>query len=327
MEFREIKTQESVIDAVNQEIIGGRYVNGGYVNLVEQKMKEIVKCDQAVAVSSGTMGLKIALDAMGVGKDDLVIVPDITFIACASVVMELGAIPVFVDVNTETFVLDNYSTIHEVSVYGDRIKAIIAVRLGGQEIPDWVYDLKIPVIIDSAHSMDPLDSRALCAVYSFHPSKIVSGIEGGLIATNSAWDAEKARMLRMFGFKSGTRIAHALGYKGNMSNVSAVIIYHNLCSLESILEDRKRVRDRYNNKLKLNNQGLGMYMVLHNNPDIVCSKIPAIRHYPITLSKMITGVNMNEQSAKIAEKLVSLPFHEWLTDSDVDIVCDTILNN
>lgn len=324
MQFREIKTTEDAIEAMAIEVRDGKLSNGQYVGLVENKMKEIAQSEHAVAVSSGTMGLKIALDAMGIRPGDMVIVPDITFVVCATVILELNAIPVFVDVDPVTYLLDMESTVRAVAVYSGKVKAIMAVRLGGEPIPEWVYGLGIPVIVDSAHSMDPLPPQALACVYSFHPSKIVSGIEGGCIATNSAGDAEHARQLRCFGFLEGSRVATALGYKAYMSNVSACLIWHNLCTLPQNLAKRAHIRDLLNAKLGLNHQGLGMYMVLSKHWLTVISKIPAIRHYPMTLSKMITGVQQSETASQLVDSLVSLPFHEHLTDGDVDLICDTI---
>lgn len=305
-------------------LAGGEYVSGPYVRKVEEKMKEICNAQQAIAVSSGTMGLKIALDAMGIKPGDMVIVPDITFVACATVVLELNAIPVFVDVDMETYVMDEMSTLKAVTIHGDKIKAIMAVRLGGEPIPDWVYGLRIPVLIDSAHSMDPLDEKAVAAVYSFHPSKIVSGTEGGCIVTNSAGDAETARRLRTFGFQEGTRIAVEMGYKAYMNNISAILIWHNLMILNTNLVRRAQLRNRFNEKLGLNRRGLGMYMVMVPEPDKLCEAVGAIRHYPMPLSLMTTGAALNEKAFKICNFLVSLPFHEWMTDDDVDILCATI---
>jgi dTDP-4-amino-4,6-dideoxygalactose transaminase len=327
MQFREIRTTKEMQEDIAIALERGEYSNGIFVGMVEEKMSRLMHADHAVAVSSGTMGLKIALDAMGIKKDDIVIVPDITFVACALVVMELGATPIFVDVDLDNFNLDQFSVTQAIAEYGNKVKAIMAVRLGGEPIPGWMYDFKVPVIIDSAHSADPIDPRALACVFSFHPSKIISGIEGGCIVTNSAGDAEKARELRNFGFQQGSRIATQAGYKANMTNVSAIAMSHNLNRLGVTLRDRLRIRELFNTKLGLNRKGLGMYMVTVADPGAICTKIPAIRHYPMPLSEMITGVAMNKNAKHVADHLVSIPFHEWLTDSDVYNICDIILSN
>ena len=324
MKFRELRVPEGAHDAMFKAMERGEYASGPYIEYVEDKMKEIAKSKNAVSVSSGTMGLKIALDVLGVRAGDMVIVPDLTFVVCATVIAELGAIPIFVDIDPNTLVIDRTSMINAMINHGHKVKAIMGVRLGGQELPEWIYDFDVPVIVDSAHSIDPKPEEAIMCVYSFHPSKIVSGIEGGLIATDDDAMAHKARRLRVFGFKEGTRVAHEIGYKAYMTNMSAVLIYHNLLCLDANLKRRAEIRDRYNEKLGLNRTGLGMYMVLAEKPDEVMSKVPAIQHYPMSLSRMLTGTPHNQVAHEASKNLISLPFHEWMTDSDVDLVCATI---
>ncbi len=324
MKFREIHTPEEASKEIAEALALGQYTVGPAVEEVEVLMSGVSKAPYNVAVSSGTMGLKIALDAMGIGAGDRVIVPDITFIACASVIMELGAVPIFVDVNPETLVLDENSTRMALLSSIGKVKAIMGVRLGGEPLPEWIYSFNIPVLIDSAHSVDPHDRRAQATVYSFHPSKIISGAEGGCIATHDQALRIQARKLRSFGFEDGSRVATALGYKGNMSNLSAILVKHNIKALPDNCAYRAAVRDRFNKNLGLSRKGLGMYMVLAENPDAVCDKIPAIRHYPMTLSNMMAGVAQNPMAYQISKSLVSLPFHEWLSFADVDIICDTI---
>ncbi len=327
MQFREIRTTEEMKEDMMVAMDRGEYISGIFVEMVEEKMKRIAQTTHAVAVSSGTMGLKIALKAMGIGEGDIVIVPDITFIVCATVVMELGAVPIFVDVDEDTFLLDEKSTRNQIRIYGDQVKALMAVRLGGEPIPDWVYDCGVPVLIDSAHAIGNFDMRAVCAVYSFHPSKIVSGIEGGVIATNNPDIAIRAISLRCFGFDRGDRIAHEMGYKAYMSNLSSIIVYHNLKRLGATLLAREAIRDVLNEKLGLKRQGLGMYLVSVNEPGHITSKIPAIVHYPMTLSKMITGFAVNPKANILVDHLVSMPFHEWLSTGDIDMIVDIIKSN
>ena len=322
MKFREIKTSDKALTRIDDAVKSGALVGGEYVKQVERQMKEIAGTSDAVAMSSGTMALKIAMKCMGVGYGDFVIVPDITFVGCATAVMELGAIPVFVDVDPITFVLDERSTREEVVRFDGKVKAIMAVRLGGEPIPKWVYELGLPVLVDSAHSMEPVPVGAVAGCYSFYPTKIISGIEGGVMATNDRDMAARASELRLFGFVEGTRISQEAGYKGNMTNVSAAMISANLEELGANLAARERVRDRFNTEFGLTNKGLGMYMVLVENPEEVVGLLPAaIRHYPMTLSCMFSDVCVSEQARWVAKHILSLPFHEYLVDNEVTEVC------
>lgn len=323
--FREIRINEEAQLAATTEIAAGRLTVGPFVEKVELEMEKIAKAKYTVATSSCTMALKIALDSLGIKPGDFVVVPDITFVVCASVVMELGAHPIFVDVDPTTLLLDQASTVRAVTHNRSRIKAIIGVRLGGEPLPEWLWGIGVPVIIDSAHSMDPHDPRAKATCYSFHPTKIVSGIEGGMIATDDADIYVEAGRLRNFGFRKGTRIAKERGYKGNMTNVSACLIHYNLGLLEQNLKAREAIRDRYNSKLGKDKKGLGMYMISLVNADKTF-KFPTIRHYPVPLSEMFCSEPMNPQAKFVADNLVSLPFHEHMAVDDVDFVCDTLLS-
>ena len=323
MKFREIKVSDEASAQMDIEIRQGRLSSGPFIEKLEREFKDRIGSKYPVAVGSGTMALKIALDAI-VCPGDYVIVPDITFVACTNVIQELGCEPVYVDVDSKTYMLNEQSVKKAMEKY-PKIAAIMAVRLAGEEIPDWVYYLGIPVLVDSAHSMAKHDSRAQATCYSFYPTKIVSGIEGGMIATNSEGMAKKYRVLRSFGFTEGTRIAQEVGYKGNMTNISACLIYYNLRDLGANLTRRKEIRDTYNKAFGLKRTGLGMYLVEVDNPDEVCDLIPAIRHYPMVLSEMF-GEEVHTLNAKmIVQKLISLPFHEHLVDNDVKEVCATIL--
>jgi len=321
MKHRAIRTNQGAVNCIAGLIHRGELSGGQWVEDVEFRLGMLHQ-QEAVAVSSGTMALKIALDAMGVGRDDFVLVPDITFVGCASVVYELGATPIFADVRTDTYLLDEENTRTIVANVGPRLKAIIAVRLAGRPLPDWVYRLGVPVLADSAHSMDAPDPDARATIYSFHPSKIVSGIEGGAILTPVPDLAAEARKLRQFGWEPGTRITNRVGYKGNMTNPSAALIYGNLTRLDATLEARAHVRDQYNQRLGLDIPTLGMYMVTVADPEGVCRAIPAIRHYPMPLSRQYTGSELNPNAERVSRHLISLPFHEWLVDDEIAEVCE-----
>lgn len=323
MKFREVRTSADQRDMIVQCLIKGDLTSGAWASVVESGMMIVADSGYAIAVSSGTMALKIALHAQGIGKGSKVIIPDVTFVACRAVVNELGASVVFCDVDRETFLLDRQCCEDLVKEGAD---AIMAVRLGGEPLPEWIFGLGVPVIIDSAHSVDPHDERAVATCYSFHPSKIISGIDGGCIATDREYVYNAAIELRSFGFSKGTRIAPRDGYKANMTNISAVVIHYNICNLDIILSHRVSLRDLYNSELGLSNHGLGMYMVLVDDPDEVCRTTPAIRHYPMPLSEMIFGKRalFNDNAKFVCDHLVSLPFHEYMTGDDVLSVCAII---
>lgn len=319
IKFREIKIEKDAIDEVVKALAEGKLTVGPYVEVVESLMQCISGCRYAVAVSSGTMALKIALQCMGIGRGDKVVVPDITFVSCANAVKELGGIPVFAEVDPRTFVLTE-ETVKRAIWQNGGAKAIMAVNLAGVEVKG-LEKLGLPVLYDAAHFMGNMFGRTSC--FSFHPTKIVSGIEGGCITTEDPAIYERAKRLRNFGFKDSTRELVEPGYKANLTNISAILIAFQLSKIGKTLDDRAAVRDLYNIEFGLRNEGLGMYPVLVDDPDKFMA-IGAIRHYPKTLSEMYSNVAYNYTAREISRHLISLPFHEFVTAAEMEKIINAV---
>lgn len=221
---------------------------GRYVREFERMMAEYCGVKHAIATSSGTTALHLALLALGVGPGDEVIVPDMTFIASANAVAYTGATPVLADVERETWTLD---VAHAASLVTGKTKAVMPVHLFG--VParmDSVMELAgshgIAVVEDAAEA-----HGAVCAgkkagaigdigCFSFFGNKIVTTGEGGMITTGSDELAATCRMLRDHGMSRDERYFHpVLGYNYRLTNVQAAIGVAQMEKIESILE-RKR---------------------------------------------------------------------------------------
>lgn len=208
-------------------------------------------CEYGVAVSNCTAALHIALMVLGIGPGDEVMIPDYTHPATAMAVVAVGADPVLVDVDPVTFTLDFDKVLGGMS---KRTKAIIPVSLFGYPVDIERYiELKnrfgVYVIEDAACSLGgifngvPSGSLADISCFSFHPRKIITSGEGGVLVTNnSAW-AEKAKAIRQFGAVSvpgTTRMSFqwaGLNYK--LSDVLAAIGLAQMEKLPRILEERR----------------------------------------------------------------------------------------
>lgn len=160
----------------------------------EQEFAAYHQAQFGVAVTNGTAALEVALAALGIGKDDEVIVPDFTFIATASAVLFSGALPVMVDVRGDTYCLD--AELAEAAIT-PRTKAIIAVHLGGHPADlDALRRLAqrygLYLVEDSAHAHGAewgghkIGSLGDVGTFSFQSSKLMTAGEGGMIITNSA---------------------------------------------------------------------------------------------------------------------------------------------
>lgn len=328
MKYRKVKVSDGAIKSITLELQMGRLVSGPYIEKVEEQMRNITGAPYAIAVSSGTMALEIAMKAMGVNKYSNVIMPDITFVSCVSSVIHLGAEPFYAEVNAKDFLLD-YADVSRIIDKLDKTERedtfIMDVNLGGASNLKLEKEFKgAKIIRDCAHTVMYVPEGTTC--FSFYPTKVVSGIDGGCITTDDYMVYKKAKILRNFGFIPSTRIASEHGYKANLTNISAALIYHNLVDVRTNLGTRDSVRQQYNKEFDLENIGLGMYMVLVDNPDEVCRKLngQAIRHYPETLSYMFDKKRKNKNAEFIADHLISLPFHEFMLSDEVDEVIKVV---
>jgi dTDP-4-amino-4,6-dideoxygalactose transaminase len=180
----------------------GQLTMGPKVDEFEALLAEAAGTTHAVAVSSGTAALHVAVLALGIGEGDEVLVPAYTFPATGNVVALAGARPVLVDVDPVTMNIDVEDAARRMSA---RTKAVLAVHLFGrparlEELPD------LPVLEDAAgalgaeHRGRPCGSLGVLACFSFHPRKIVTTGEGGAVTTDDAELAERSRSLRHHGW-------------------------------------------------------------------------------------------------------------------------------
>lgn len=197
-------------EAVLRVLRSGHYILGPEVEALEAEVAAYSGCAHGVAVSSGTDALLVCLMAEGIGPGDEVIVPDYSFFATAGVVCRLGATPVFVDIEPDTFNIDVEAAAAAVT---SRTKAIIPVHLFGQMAEmDPILNLAekagLVVVEDAAQAIGAeyhgqrAGSMGHYGCLSFFPSKNLGGIgDGGMVVTNDAARAEKVRILRTHGAK------------------------------------------------------------------------------------------------------------------------------
>jgi perosamine synthetase len=187
---------------IREVLESGQLTMGEKVAEFEALLAAAVGVEHAVAVSSGTAALHLAVLALGLGPGDEVLVPAYTFPATANVVALCGATPVLVDVDPVTMNMDPGDAARRVTA---RTKAVLAVHLFGRPAPLEDYP-RLPVIEDAAgalgalHGGRPCGSLGAVGCFSFHPRKIVTTGEGGALSTNDAALAETLRSLRHHGW-------------------------------------------------------------------------------------------------------------------------------
>ncbi|NES41038.1 DegT/DnrJ/EryC1/StrS family aminotransferase [Moorena sp. SIO2C4] len=250
---------EQVSAAVGDVLSSGRYIGGPVVEHFEQQFAAYTGTLECIACNSGTDALYLALRALDIGPGDEVITTPFTFIATAEVIAEVGATPVFVDINPETFNID-LNQIEKAITHNTR--AIIPVHLFGQPVDmTGVMDIAkthcLAVIEDCAQGTGAewvgkkVGSIGHIGCFSFYPTKNLGTCgDGGAVTTNDKTVAASIRMLRDHGRASG--YYHKInGINSRLDAVQAAILNVKLPYLDGWNNARRQVATRYHQLLQL----------------------------------------------------------------------------
>lgn len=241
------------IDAVVEALKGDFLTTGPTVEKFEQAVADYVGANYAVAVSSGTAALHAALHAIGVAPGDEVIVPALTFAATANAVVYCGGTPVFADVEEDTLCIDPMSIANLIT---KKTKCIVPVDYAGQpcyykrikRVVEFIWPL--PIVADSCHALGAsLDGEMIGSLtdmtcFSFHPVKVITTFEGGMITTNNKAYADRMRQFRNHG-GAGTGNQTALGYNYRLSDVACALGLSQLKKLPQFIERRRAIAKMY----------------------------------------------------------------------------------
>ncbi len=349
MEFVDLKAQyadlKEVIDARIQRVLDhGRYIMGPEVRELEERLEAYTAAKHCIAVSSGTDALLIALMALGVKAGDEVITTPFTFVATAEVIVLLGAVPVFVDVEIDTCNID--PTRIEAAIT-PRTKAIIPVSLYGQTADmDEINAIaarhgNIAVIEDAAQSFGATyrgrKSGNLSAIgcTSFFPSKPLGCYgDGGALFTNDDILAKAMSEIRVHGQER--RYHHTrIGVGGRMDTLQCAVVLAKLESFDWEVEQRIRAGERYGHLLQEVSGVMalavrpgrtcvwGQYTVQVDRREAVVERlktagIPTAVHYPVPLHRQpayhaFCRVSAGLEGADaVAARVLSLPMHAYL---------------
>ena len=231
----------------------GRYVLGPEVEAFESEFAGYVGTEHCVGVADGTDALLIGLRALGVGPGDEVVVPAFTFFATAAAVVQLGATPVFCDVDPKTWCMTAATAEPAIS---DRTRALIPVHIFGNPAPirellELAESRGIRLLEDAAqaHGAELGDRRAgslgHAAAFSFFPSKNLGGFgDGGALTTGDAEVAAAARLLRTRGSRD-KRTFTEVGYNSRLDELQAAGLRVLLPHLSEWVEARRRAASAY----------------------------------------------------------------------------------
>jgi len=258
---------EADILAVDAALRSDWLTTGPRVEEFERDFAAYVGCDHAVAVSSGTAALHVMLAALGVGAGDEVLVPAMTFAASANAVLYCGAKPVFVDVEADTLLVDTRDAARKISA---RTRAVLAVDYAGQpcdydSLSALCQTSGLELVADACHSLGarwkgrPSGSLAHASSFSLHPVKHLTCGEGGVVATNDASLAARARRLRSHGIDSDHRqrertgtwryAMEELGFNYRLSDISCALGSSQLKRATRRLQRRRDIAGFYTRRL------------------------------------------------------------------------------
>jgi len=364
--FHRTHTTQDELDAVADAVKSGWLTMGPKVMEFEKAFKGYVGSKEAVMVNSATAALHLALKAIGLKREDEVILPTNTFVATAEVVTYFDATPVLCDIEYDTHNID-VSKIE--ALITEHTKAIIPVHFGGQPCDmDEIYILakqyNLKVIEDAAHALPStykgtvvgnLPSDITC--FSFYATKTLSTGEGGMATTNNSDYAKSISINRLHGISkdvwdrySGGGWEYDIvdnGNKYNSTDINAALGLSQLKKLEWMRDRRKEIATRYDNafngKIEIviikedRETSYHLYVIKVNNRDDLYTQLKekgigtSVHFIPIHKhSYYKKKYDYNNENYPIANEVfsqsLSLPIYPDLSNQDVDYIIENVLD-
>jgi dTDP-4-amino-4,6-dideoxygalactose transaminase len=294
------------VAAVTEAIRSGWLTTGPKAAELERRFAEYVGAKHALAVSSGTAAMHLALVALGIGPGDEVITTPITWPATANVIVHTGATPVFADVRDSDL---NIDPDHVAQLVTEKTKAIVPVDLAGQPADlDPLMTHGISLVEDAAHAAESeyrgrkIGSIAEVTCFSLYATKNVAAGEGGLISTNDANIAKSIENLRLMRRGDGSLYDIVVpGYKANLSDVLASIALVQLDKVERHGEIRRRQFAMYDEAVA----DLGGIESLARDP----RDTHALHLYVIRIDAEQAGGSRDDYQRLLAEENIATSIH------------------
>lgn len=330
---------EDEIEAVVATMRSGWLTTGPRTKEFEEAFAAEVGARHALAVNSATGGLHLAMEAVGIGADDLVLVPTWTFTATAEVARYLGAHPAFVDVEADTLNIDvkclEQRVVELKREHGARLKAIAPVHFGGQACEmDAILDIAeahgLAVIEDAAHAFPTtVTSRTVhhserstrkigtvghASVFSFYATKTIATGEGGMVTTEDDRLAERIRLMRLHGISrdvwnryTSTKPSWyyevvAPGYKYNLTDIASAIGLVQLGRAQSFQGRREGIALQYHAAFQSHP---ALEIPLHRHP----GDIHAWHLYVLRLNLERLTIDRNQFIQEMAQRGIGCSVH------------------
>lgn len=350
-QFREL--EQPLTDATLEIMRTGAFVMGKFNKALEEAIAQRHGVKHAIAVNSGTDALRILLQASGIGPGDEVITTAFTFVATIEVILQVGAKPVFVDIDLTTFNID--ANLIEAAIT-PKTKAIMPVHLFGQmammeDIMSIASKHGLMVIEDAAQVVDTKRNGVGAGAYdrgcglSFYVTKNLGAPgDGGMILTNFDEINESSRSLRIHGMGKERYYYDSVGYASRLSEIAAATLFIKLERLSDWNLRREQIAEAYHRgmagcgltlpiTLDGNEHTWHQYSVLTPRRDELQAflkerGIDSAIYYPVPLhmhdpykTLAVPGLEKTEQACR---EVLNLPIHQFLTDEQVEHVCASV---
>jgi dTDP-4-amino-4,6-dideoxygalactose transaminase len=258
----DLKLPRSTIHQVSKTLESGWLTTGKNARQFEAELASYLGVRHAAAVNSATAGLYLALQIMGAGGREVITTP-FTFVATAEAILQVGAVPIFADIDPETLLIDPDEVLRKVN---ERTVCVLPVDIAGHpadyaRLKRICGEVQVPIVSDASHALGAsyrgksVPKFADIAVYSFHATKNLTCAEGGLVASRHKAVVEKIRLLARHAMTSNAYQRRQkgvsrydvvdLGYKGNLSDIHAAIGLGQFARFDSNQLKRTRIADRY----------------------------------------------------------------------------------
>ena len=350
-----IVQEQEIVDCFKNVAKSGNYILGHEVQKFEKAFAEYIGVKYSVGVASGTDALILGMLAIGIEFGDEVLVPSLTATATVAAIEWTGANPVFVDIG-EDMTIDSIDLRKKIS---SKTKAIIAVHLHGgscdiDNLQDISEEMQIPLIEDCAQSCGAeyksrkLGSFGLISCFSFYPTKNLGALgDAGAILTNNIEIYKRIIELRQYGWDAN-RIAISKGRVSRLDELQAAILNVRLKYLDKENLQRQEIAKYYNSQLQNlplelplvredSTHVFHLYVVKLANRDLMKSLLETnkvgtgIHYYPPVhenphFKKYLTSSTEEtlQRTSEISRKILSLPMHPYLTDTELNHVVSTL---
>lgn len=346
--------KEEIHFAIEEVLRSGVLILGEKVKEFETEFARYCGVRFGVGVNSGTDALFLGLKALGIGERDEVITVANTAVPTISAIVSTGATPRFVDIESETYLMDT-SLLEK--VINSKTRCILPVHLYGQCVNmDEVsriarkYDLKVIEDCAQSHGATFKDRKAGSisdlAAFSFYPTKILGGFgDGGMIVTDDEELYKKLRRLRFYGMENNY-YSETHGYNSRLDEVQAAVLLRKLRHISEYISRRRKIAEEYNKSLidtdivlpevrKYNEHVYYLYVCRHPERDRIISKLKTKNinlsiHYPwpIHIMKGYKFLGYKEGDLPVTEKtareIFSLPMYPSLSKEEQELVITAI---